>query len=66
MYTNMSTSGLLMIHEAIARSLKSDLENDTKSDPYYGVRETSDWSAHRDQIEMQLKEREVSFTPLTW
>lgn len=64
--SEMSNGALLSMHDAIHRALAADDANSTKDDPYYGVKDTSDWSRWRDEVEAQLKQRGVEFTSVEW
>ncbi|MET3352362.1 UNVERIFIED_ORG: hypothetical protein ABID33_000245 [Xanthobacter viscosus] len=64
--SKMSESGLRMMHRSIRASLESDLANQNKTDPYYGVTEYPDWANWRDELEDELKQRELLFDPIVW
>lgn len=61
-----SDGGIRAMHDAIRRALDADLQNPDKTDPYYGVRDTSDWSDWRDSLESEMSRRGIEFTPITW
>lgn len=65
-FTKLSERALKAMHEAIDRCLEKDLQNPTQNDPYYGVRDTADWTEWRDAIEAELTRRNLGFTPIIW
>ncbi len=63
-YVATTTSSLRELHDAIQRCVDEDNKTLPGVDKPYGVGEHSDWKTHLDQIEVELKNRNESFTPI--
>lgn len=61
-----STSGLLMLHNAIHQALAVDDNIKISIDKPYGVREYRDWRKMSDEIEAELSKRGVKFQVVPW
>ena len=61
----LSTNGLKLLHETIARALAED-DALPANGKIYGVREYPDWRAEADEIESELAARGEVFNPVTW
>ena len=61
-----STNGLLMMHASIIQALAIDDNIVEGNEKIYGVRDSVDWRQHADAIELELNNRSVNFSAITW
>lgn len=61
-----STAGLLMMYEGIRKAHDADVNTLEGSKKEYGVYEYADWKIQSDEIEQELRGRDISFDPISW
>ena len=61
----LSTNGILLLHKTIANALRED-DRHQAPDKLYGVREFPDWRQEADDLEHELRKRNVDFKPIEW
>ena len=63
--SGFTTKTLMEFHEKVIECLRRDDENPL-IEKEYGVRTFNDWLVFSDNIEVELRTRNVPFTPVSW
>ena len=62
---NITTEGLLLLHNAIRKALEED-DSLPENQKKYEVRSFSDWRKWADEIESELTKRDISYNAIQW